>query len=81
LHDEYRFNWPSPLSKVERWEGKREHAPAMLAKWRGRLDTLQGKSEARQREQKRVMSEAVISWAVSWPSSRNGVNVKEILTV
>jgi hypothetical protein len=43
LHDEYRFNWPSPLSKVERWEGKRKHATAMLAKWRGRLDALQAK--------------------------------------
>ena len=31
------------VSKVQRWEGKREHATAMLAKWRGRLDALQAK--------------------------------------
>jgi hypothetical protein len=37
------------VSKVQRWEGKREHATAMLAKWRGRLDALQAKVKREQR--------------------------------
>jgi hypothetical protein len=37
------------VSKVQRWEGKREHATAMPAKWRGRLDALQAKVKREQR--------------------------------